>query len=96
MTETQNTTNRIQTGFGFHSTIWDVVQGIDLTGRRAVVTGSSSGIGIETARALAATGAEVTLAVRDPDAGERTAAEIIAATGNPRVNVARLDLAAPA
>ena len=40
-------------------------------------------------------GAEVTLAVRDPDAGERTAAEIIAATGNRGVKVGRLDLSAP-
>src|SRR6185436_13799853 len=38
----------IQTGFGAESTIWDVVEGIDLTGARAVVTGASSGIGIET------------------------------------------------
>ncbi|MFZ0092177.1 MAG: oxidoreductase, partial [Solirubrobacteraceae bacterium] len=55
----------IQTGFGADSTIWDVVEGIDLTGMRAIVTGASSGIGIETARALVAVGAEVTLAVRD-------------------------------
>ncbi|HTP21037.1 MAG TPA: SDR family NAD(P)-dependent oxidoreductase [Solirubrobacteraceae bacterium] len=55
----------IHTGFGAESTIWDVTEGVDLSGRRAIVTGASSGIGIETARALAATGAEVMLAVRD-------------------------------
>jgi NAD(P)-dependent dehydrogenase (short-subunit alcohol dehydrogenase family) len=82
----------IQTGFGSQSTIWDVVEGIDLTGARAVVTGASSGIGIETARALVAVGAEVTLAVRDPAAGQRTAAEIRAAT-NGAVCVGLLDLA---
>lgn len=82
----------IQTGFGEDSTIWDVVEGIDLTGTRAIVTGASSGIGIETARAFAAVGAEVTLAVRDPTAGERTAAEIGAATGG-AVHVGLLDLA---
>ncbi len=82
----------IQTGFGADSTIWDVVEGIDLTGTRAIVTGASSGIGIETARALVAVGAEVTLAVRDLAAGERTAAEIRAATGRD-VRVGLLDLA---
>lgn len=82
----------IQTGFGASSTVWDVVEGIDLTGTRAIVTGASSGIGIETARALVAVGAEVTLAVRDPAAGERTAAEIRAATGG-AVRVGLVDLA---
>jgi hypothetical protein len=43
----------IRTPFGFRSTAAVVVAGIDLTGKRAVVTGASSGIGIETARALA-------------------------------------------
>jgi NAD(P)-dependent dehydrogenase (short-subunit alcohol dehydrogenase family) len=82
----------IQTGFGASSTVWDVVEGIDLTRTRAIVTGASSGIGIETARALVAVGAEVTLAVRDPAAGERTAAEIRAATGG-AVRVGLVDLA---
>ena len=41
-----------------------------------IVTGGASGIGIETARALAERGAEVTIAVRDTDAGERVAADI--------------------
>jgi NAD(P)-dependent dehydrogenase (short-subunit alcohol dehydrogenase family) len=88
---TENTL--IHTGFGAESTIWDVVEGIDLAGRRAIVTGGSSGIGVETARALAAAGAEVTLAVRDPAAGERTAAEIRDSTGNGAVRVGPLDLA---
>ena len=44
----------ITTPFGFDSTAAEVVAGIDLTGKRAIVTGSSSAIGIETARALAA------------------------------------------
>jgi NAD(P)-dependent dehydrogenase (short-subunit alcohol dehydrogenase family) len=84
---------RITTPFGFHSTAAEVAAGIDLSGRRAIVTGGASGIGIETARALAGTGAEVTLAVRDPAAGERVAADLVAATGNRAVRVARLDLA---
>jgi NAD(P)-dependent dehydrogenase (short-subunit alcohol dehydrogenase family) len=82
----------IQTRFDAGSTIWDVADGVDLSGRRAIVTGASSGIGIETARALAAGGAEVTLAVRDAAAGERTAAEIREST-EAAVRVGRLDLA---
>ncbi|MET8644475.1 SDR family NAD(P)-dependent oxidoreductase [Streptomyces sp. NPDC004675] len=86
----------ITTPFGFSSTAAEVAEGIDLTGRRAVVTGASSGIGAETARALAGTGAEVTLAVRDTAAGERVAKEITATTGNQEVRVAHLDLTDPA
>jgi NAD(P)-dependent dehydrogenase (short-subunit alcohol dehydrogenase family) len=86
-------TTVIHTGFGAESTIWDVVEGIDLSGRHAIVTGASSGIGIETARALAATGAEVMLAVRDTAAGERAAVDIRGTTSNQAVRVGRLDLA---
>jgi NAD(P)-dependent dehydrogenase (short-subunit alcohol dehydrogenase family) len=83
----------ITTPFGFESTAAEVVAGIDLSGKRAIVTGASSGIGIETARALAGAGAEVTLAVRDTDAGERTAADITATSGSTALRVSRLDLA---
>jgi NAD(P)-dependent dehydrogenase (short-subunit alcohol dehydrogenase family) len=86
----------IQTPFGFASTAGEVAAGVDLTGRRVVVTGASSGIGVETARALAGAGAEVTLAVRDVAAGERTAAAVTATTGNRALRVARLDLTDPA
>jgi NAD(P)-dependent dehydrogenase (short-subunit alcohol dehydrogenase family) len=85
----------IRTPFGFESTAAEVITGIDLLGNRAIVTGGSSGIGIETARALAVAGADVTLAVRDTEAGVRTAADITAATGNTAVHVGRLDLADP-
>ncbi|HVV18879.1 MAG TPA: SDR family NAD(P)-dependent oxidoreductase [Pseudonocardiaceae bacterium] len=83
----------IITGFTAQSTAAEVIDGIDLTGRRAVVTGGASGIGVETARALAGAGAEVTLAVRNKAAGEATAEDIIASTGNKQVVVAPLDLA---
>jgi NAD(P)-dependent dehydrogenase (short-subunit alcohol dehydrogenase family) len=85
--------NRITTPFGAQSTAADVIAGIDLTGRRAIVTGGASGIGVETARALASANAEVTLAVRNVEAGERTAEDIVASTGNKQVLVAALDLA---
>ena len=55
--------------FDARSTAAEVVAGIDLSGQRAVVTGGGSGIGRETARALAAAGAEVTIAVRDREQG---------------------------
>jgi NAD(P)-dependent dehydrogenase (short-subunit alcohol dehydrogenase family) len=86
------TPNRIQTQFGFHSTAAEVIEGIDLSGKQAIVTGGSSGIGVETARALASAGAAVTLAVRDTDAGARTASEITATTGNAALRVGQLDL----
>jgi NAD(P)-dependent dehydrogenase (short-subunit alcohol dehydrogenase family) len=84
---------RITTPFGFRSTAQEVVEGIDLSGTRAIVTGGASGIGIETARALARAGAEVTLAVRNVDAGRVVAEEIAATTQNADVRVAYLDLA---
>ncbi|MEU7924611.1 SDR family NAD(P)-dependent oxidoreductase [Micromonospora sp. NPDC049801] len=87
------TSNPITTSFAHDSTAMDVIRGVDLVGRRAIVTGGSSGIGVETARALASAGAEVTLAVRNPDAGQKAADDITGTTGNDRVLVAPLDLA---
>ncbi|MFC4456430.1 SDR family NAD(P)-dependent oxidoreductase [Deinococcus sonorensis] len=87
---------RIRSPYGVHSTTDDVLQGVDLSARRAIVTGAASGIGIETARALASVGADVTLAVRNTAAGQAVADRIIATTSNPHVHVAPLDLASPA
>ncbi|WCN78984.1 SDR family NAD(P)-dependent oxidoreductase [Micromonospora sp. LH3U1] len=83
---------RVTTPFNARSTAADVVAGVDLTGQRAIVTGASSGIGVETARALASAGAEVTLAVRDVEAGERTAEDIRSTAANGLIRVAPLDL----
>ena len=61
------------------STAADVVAACgspDLTGHTAVVTGGASGIGVETARRLAAQGARVVLAVRNVAAGEKVAAQL--------------------
>ena len=85
--------SRIQTPFGFQSTAEEVIRGIELGGKRVLITGGASGIGTETSRALASVGAEVIMAVRRVDAGEKVAAEIGAATGNPNVTVRHLDLA---
>jgi NAD(P)-dependent dehydrogenase (short-subunit alcohol dehydrogenase family) len=84
--------SRITTPFDARSTAAEVIAGIDLTGKHAVVTGGASGIGLETARALATAGAQVTLPVRNTDAGQRAAADIQATTGREDVRVARLDL----
>ncbi len=78
----------ITTPFTSTSTAADVLRGVDLSGVRAIVTGASSGIGAETARALAGAGAEVTLAVRNITAGEAVAGTIAGPA-----QVARLDLA---
>jgi len=82
----------ITTPFGFTSTADQVIAGVNLFGQRAIVTGGSSGIGIETARALASAGAEVTLAVRNLDAGREVAKAISASTNNPHVYVDYLEL----
>ncbi|MET9262683.1 SDR family NAD(P)-dependent oxidoreductase [Amycolatopsis sp. NPDC004079] len=83
----------MHTPFDFSSTAAEVVAGIDLSGRRAIVTGGSSGLGVETARALVSAGAEVVLAVRDTAAGEQAAKDVIETTGRAAVSVAPLDLA---
>jgi NAD(P)-dependent dehydrogenase (short-subunit alcohol dehydrogenase family) len=82
----------ITTRFDGASTADNVVAGLELTGIRAVVTGASSGIGVETARSLARAGAEVTLAVRNTGAGRKTAEDIAESTGNDNVHVSELNL----
>ncbi|HEX4205484.1 MAG TPA: SDR family NAD(P)-dependent oxidoreductase, partial [Ktedonobacteraceae bacterium] len=83
---------RITTLFGATTTAMEVVTGVDLRGKRAIVTGSASGIGVETARALAQAEAHVTLAVRSIEAGEAVAEEIKQTTGNPNIIPGKLDL----
>lgn len=85
--------NLIKTNFGFNSTTEDVIRGIDLTGKRAIVTGGASGIGIETVRALAKAGAKVTIAARNIDAAKKQAVELNTNIGMDRVDAAALDLA---
>jgi len=85
--------DRITSRFGAFTPASDVIEGVDLSGKRAIVTGGASGIGVETARALAKAGAQVTLAVRNKAAGEAAAAEINASVGAERTDVGVLDLA---
>src|SRR3984885_6429348 len=81
--------------YGPTTTAAEIVNKVDLRGRRPIVTGASSGIGVETARALASTGAEVTLAVRNVEAGAKVAAAIAEKlpAGSSAPQVVRLDLA---
>src|SRR6201996_5911673 len=84
--------------YGATTTAAEIVENVDLHGRRAIVTGASSGIGVETARALASAGADVTLAVRNLEAGRKVANDI-AEKLRPEagaVQAAPLDLADPA
>jgi NAD(P)-dependent dehydrogenase (short-subunit alcohol dehydrogenase family) len=57
----------IGSGFGAESTAAEVVDGIDLSGKLAVITGGYSGVGIETTRALVGAGASVVVPARRPD-----------------------------
>jgi len=78
--------------FGNRSQAGEVLKGIDLAGKTAIVTGGASGIGVETVRALAGAGARVVMPVRSREAGEKVAAEIRSSTGNRAVEVADMDL----
>jgi len=81
--------------FGHDTTANEVLEGIDLTGRRALVTGASTGLGEETARALASKGAAVTLAVRSIERGEASAERIRQSTGNSNIDVLQVELSEP-
>ena len=80
--------------FGFHTTAEEVVQGIDLSGKLVVLTGASSGIGIETAKALCGAGASLVLGVRDVAKG-REAADSISSVVRSDMRVEELDLRDP-
>jgi NAD(P)-dependent dehydrogenase (short-subunit alcohol dehydrogenase family) len=86
----------ITTPFTAASTADEVSAGIDLTGKRAIVTGGASGIGVETARTLARRGAAVTLAVRDTSPAVSVAERLSADTGNPHIDVRPIELTDPA
>jgi NAD(P)-dependent dehydrogenase (short-subunit alcohol dehydrogenase family) len=85
-------TMRDASKFGANTTTGEVLEGIDLRGKVALVTGGSSGLGQETARALAEKGARVVFTARDGPKGEHVAAAIRASTGNAHVEVESLEL----
>jgi len=83
--------DRITSPFGAYTPAREVAAGHDLTGRTAIVTGAATGIGIETARALAEQGADVVIAARKPDLAQAAVADI-ARTAKGKVSWEMLDL----
>ena len=81
--------------FDHRTTADEVLQGMDLSDKRALVTGATSGLGTETARALAARGAAVTLPARDLEKAESMAEELRSATGNANIQAGEMDLGRP-
>lgn len=80
----------IQSGFGPQTTAKEVLKGIDLTGKIAIVTGGYSGIGLETTRALAEAGATIIVPARTLEKARNSVADI------PYVELEEMDLADPA
>jgi NAD(P)-dependent dehydrogenase (short-subunit alcohol dehydrogenase family) len=80
----------IHSGFGATTTAQETLDGIDLSGKFAIVTGGYAGIGLETTRALAEAGATVIVPARTPEKARQ------ALSGIPRVEQSRLDLLDPA
>ena len=78
--------------FGFDSTAEEVARDIDLSGKTAVVTGVSAGLGIETARVLASRGARVVCVARDAEKTEKAVAGLRAAEPKGEFEIALLDL----
>ena len=80
----------IQSGFTAYSTAADVIQGIDLTGKTAIVTGGYAGIGLETVRTFVGAGAKVVVPARDVNKAAKNLA------GIPNVTIEQMDLMDPA
>jgi NAD(P)-dependent dehydrogenase (short-subunit alcohol dehydrogenase family) len=90
-----NTRERMANAFGATSTTEDVLSGVNLQGKRILVTGVSAGLGVETARALAAHGAHVVGAARDLAKAHAATAEVRqdAAAHGGSLDLISLDLA---
>jgi NAD(P)-dependent dehydrogenase (short-subunit alcohol dehydrogenase family) len=80
------------TKFGVKSTTEDVLEGIDLRGKRILVTGVSAGLGVETARALVAHGADVVGTARDLEKAKRATSEVIKAAAKTGATFEVIDL----
>jgi hypothetical protein len=88
-TRVASTQAPIHSGFGPTTTAREVLEGIDLTGKFAIVTGGYTGIGLETTRALAEAGATVIVPARTADKARQALSNIS------RVEQSRLDLLDP-
>ncbi len=78
----------IGSGFGMRTEPHEILDGVDLSGKRVVITGGYSGLGLETTRALAAAGASIVAPARRPD----HARQVFADEGLDNVVVGELDL----
>jgi len=78
--------------FGFESTTDEVLEGVDLSGKRILVTGVSAGLGVESARALVAHGATVVGTARDLDKARRALAAVMQTSAS-KVELVEVDLA---
>jgi NAD(P)-dependent dehydrogenase (short-subunit alcohol dehydrogenase family) len=79
--------------YGRDTTTDEVLEGIDLSGKRILITGSSSGLGEESARALASKGAAISMAARNPEKNEAAAARIREKVPGAALDLRTLDLA---
>lgn len=81
-----------RSNFGATTTADEVLEGIDLSGKLVVITGGASGIGQETARAMAARGAQIVIPVRDMAKGEAAVAEIKKSVPDADIELMECDL----
>ncbi|OWM72054.1 hypothetical protein CDL15_Pgr017937 [Punica granatum] len=83
-------------GFSARSTAEEVTHGIDASGLTAIVTGASSGIGVETTRVLALRGAHVVMAVRNMETGREVKEVILKELPSAKLDTMQLDLSSMA
>ena len=81
-----------RSNFGATTTADEVLEGIDLSGKLVVITGGASGLGQETARAMAAKGAHIVIPVRDMAKGEAAVAEIKTSVPDADIELMQCDL----
>ena len=79
--------------FDRNTTAMEVIEGHNLTGYDIIVTGGTSGIGVETVRALAKVGARVTVTARDLERAKQVIEELKKSTGNDKIELELMDLA---
>ncbi len=79
--------------FNEASTTDQVLEGVDLSGKRIVITGASSGLGEQSARAMSSKGASITMAARNPEKNEAAASRIRASVPGADLELRTLDLA---
>lgn len=87
--------SREASAFGAATTADEVLEDVDLSGKTVLITGASSGLGAESARAMAARGARVVMTARQVDKARGVAEAIQRETSSPGVDVMSLELTDP-